>query len=240
MCRRFNSAPDHSNLSPAQTSVYATFRRSAVRLISQGARGYIPSWSLFGSFRTMPLLTRSAPKYRRHKASGRAIVTLNGRDFYLGPHGTKASRREYDRRNAEWLANHRHLPITQSDGVTIVELAAAYLRYAKSYHQKDGQPTSTMSRVKAAIRFLKELYGHTPAGDVGPLALQAIQHRLVERGKQMPRATRSTRPSGSACPAALLRSSAPTRRRSRRRRSRQNRRWPQSHNWASPAGACAG
>jgi len=45
----------------------------------------------------MPRLTNSTPKYRKHWASGQAIVTLDGRDFYLGPHGTRASRREYDR-----------------------------------------------------------------------------------------------------------------------------------------------
>ena len=44
----------------------------------------------------MPCLTNSAPKYRRHRASGQAVVTLNGRDFYLGPNGTQASRREHD------------------------------------------------------------------------------------------------------------------------------------------------
>jgi hypothetical protein len=35
-------------------------------------------------------------KYRKHRASGQAVVTLNGRDFYLGPHNTKASKLEYD------------------------------------------------------------------------------------------------------------------------------------------------
>jgi hypothetical protein len=33
----------------------------------------------------MPKLLNSLPKYRRHKASGQAIVTLCGNDFYLGP-----------------------------------------------------------------------------------------------------------------------------------------------------------
>ena len=33
----------------------------------------------------MPLLTNSTPKYRHHTASGQAIVTLDGHDFYLGP-----------------------------------------------------------------------------------------------------------------------------------------------------------
>jgi hypothetical protein len=51
----------------------------------------------------MPRLTRSVPSYRKHRASGQAIVTLCGRDFYLGPHGTKVSRDEYDRLVGEWL-----------------------------------------------------------------------------------------------------------------------------------------
>ncbi len=33
----------------------------------------------------MPQLTKSIPKYRKHRASGQAIVTLSGKDFYLGP-----------------------------------------------------------------------------------------------------------------------------------------------------------
>src|ERR1700722_5914175 len=56
----------------------------------------------------MPLLTdNTVPSYRRHKQSGQAIVTLNGRDILLGPHGTAASRGEYRRRIAEWLASDR-------------------------------------------------------------------------------------------------------------------------------------
>lgn len=38
----------------------------------------------------MPHLTKSTPKYRKHRASGQAIVTLNGEVFYLGPHGARA------------------------------------------------------------------------------------------------------------------------------------------------------
>ena len=45
----------------------------------------------------MPNSNDRIPKYRKHRASGQAVVTLNGRDCYLGPHGTKASQIEYDR-----------------------------------------------------------------------------------------------------------------------------------------------
>jgi len=58
----------------------------------------------------MPAKRIKAPSYRKHKVSGQAVVTLDGRDFYLGPHGTKASHAEYDRLVAEWLANRRQLP----------------------------------------------------------------------------------------------------------------------------------
>ena len=45
----------------------------------------------------MPRLTKALPKYRRHRSSGQAVVTLNGVDRYLGSYGTKASRTLYDR-----------------------------------------------------------------------------------------------------------------------------------------------
>ena len=32
------------------------------------------------------------PSYRRHKPSGQAVVTLSGKDFYLGPWNTRVSR----------------------------------------------------------------------------------------------------------------------------------------------------
>ena len=54
---------------------------------------------------------RRIPRYRLHKPSGQAVVTLGYRDFYLGRFGSKASREEYDRRIAEWLANGRRLPV---------------------------------------------------------------------------------------------------------------------------------
>ena len=55
----------------------------------------------------MPKLNHQNPSYRKHRASGQAIVTIGGRDIYLGPYGTKASKAEYDRIVSEWLANGR-------------------------------------------------------------------------------------------------------------------------------------
>jgi hypothetical protein len=54
------------------------------------------------------------PKYRRHKQSGQAIVTIPDglgvrRDFLLGPYGSAASRQKYDRLLGEWQASGRRL-----------------------------------------------------------------------------------------------------------------------------------
>ena len=45
----------------------------------------------------MPKLTKRLPSYCRHKASGQAVVTLAGSDYYLGPHDTAASQAAYER-----------------------------------------------------------------------------------------------------------------------------------------------
>ena len=133
----------------------------------------------------MPRLTNSVPKYRKHRASGNAVVTIGGRDHYLGPHGTKASRLEYDRLVSEWLAAGRPShPVPPSVGqeLTIVELCAKYWLYAKGHYRKRGRGTSELDNVRYAIRPLKELYGHTLVGDFGPLALKALQQQMIEQG----------------------------------------------------------
>ena len=52
----------------------------------------------------MPKLTRQVPSYRRHRRSGLAVVTLNGRDHYLGLHGSPQSQDEYKRLIAQGSA----------------------------------------------------------------------------------------------------------------------------------------
>jgi len=40
--------------------------------------------------------TPQQPRYRLHRPSGRAVMMLNGKDHYLGVHGSAGSRAEYD------------------------------------------------------------------------------------------------------------------------------------------------
>ncbi len=84
----------------------------------------------------------------------------------------------------EWLANFRLAPQeTTAETLSVVELAAGYWKFAKGYYRRDGEPTSTLIRIKVAIRILRETYGKVAVNEFGPLALRAIQDRLVTGGK---------------------------------------------------------
>ena len=121
------------------------------------------------------------PSYRLHKPSGRAVVTLDGKDFYLGPHGSQASRDEYDRLIAEWLANGRRLPnAAEPDELNVNELLVAYWQHAESYYRKNGQPTTELVSVRESLRPLKDLYGTLQARDFGPLALKACRQAMIQ------------------------------------------------------------
>ena len=111
----------------------------------------------------MPRLVEATPKYRRHKASGQAIVTIQGHDCYLGPWNTKASKLEYDRIISEWLAAGRQLPILlgKADDLTIVEILARYKNFALQHYRKGGETTRTWSNIQYAIKPLQQRYGRT-------------------------------------------------------------------------------
>jgi integrase len=130
----------------------------------------------------MPRLVSALPKYRKHKASGQAVVTLAGVDYYLGPHGSKAAKRQYDRLVAEWLQHDRRLQPAAGDSITVVELCARYLAFAKGYYLKDGRCTKVTPSIKAMMAYLKDWYGSEPAADFGPLALKAVRQRMVDDG----------------------------------------------------------
>ena len=132
----------------------------------------------------MPRLTRSVPKYRKHKASGQAIVTLDGHDFYLSTHGTEASLNEYDRLVGEGQANGRRLP-TQSEeqpSTTVAQLLIAYWEFSQGYYVKDGRKTDELPGLKIALRFVRQSYEDTFITDFGPLCLETIQQRMVQSG----------------------------------------------------------
>ncbi len=114
----------------------------------------------------MPKLVHVTPKYRLHKASGQAVVTLDGVDHYLGPWKSKASVAEYDRLTGEWLANGRRLSAAQSD-LTVLELCNAYRKFADVYYVKDGRPTGAIFGIRVAMRWLRQRWRTTSSRHSG-------------------------------------------------------------------------
>lgn len=129
----------------------------------------------------MPRLGNRFPNYRKHKQSGQAIVTIGGRDFLLGPHGTKASELEYDRLILEWLASGRSASFgTDSHVLSITELIVDYAEYAKTYYGMG--PNSEWHRITRVLRPVRKLYGRGSAADFGVLQFKAVRQQLIDEG----------------------------------------------------------
>lgn len=121
----------------------------------------------------------AAPAMFLHKATGQAVVKLAGRFVYLGLFGSEDAQQRYRRVTAEWQARGAFAP----DAVVLVKHAiAGYWKHAEVYYRKNGKPTSELSVLRLAFRFLNDLYGTLPAAEFGPLALKACREAMIGKG----------------------------------------------------------
>ena len=82
--------------------------------------------------------TYRPPAYRLHKARNTAVVTIDGRNHYLGPYGSPESHEKYARLIADWRlhANALAKPLAprRADATRSVnELILAYFRHVQAY-----------------------------------------------------------------------------------------------------------
>lgn len=127
----------------------------------------------------------SIPSYRHHKPSDRAVVTLSGKDHYLGPWQSDSSRAEYKRLLAEWMASAKTATATDSavpPSLSVAELLTAYLVEADVAYTKNGEPTSHLHNIKDAILPLRELYATEAIATFSPLKLKAVREVFLKRG----------------------------------------------------------
>jgi integrase len=136
----------------------------------------------------MPRTSRP-PKYRLHRASGNAVVTLpdgsgGKRDFYLGRHGSAESKKEYGRLIAEWTAAGKVIPTgtEAASDLSVNEVLLKFWHHAKGYYRKPDRTHGELDNFKYSLRLLRQKYGHTRARDFGPLALKALRQSMVEAG----------------------------------------------------------
>ncbi|MGA2443407.1 MAG: hypothetical protein ABSH08_20840 [Tepidisphaeraceae bacterium] len=99
--------------------------------------------------------------------------------IYLGIFGTSASKAEYSRIIAEWLAAGRRLP-TDPQAITIAEVVAAFRRHARVYY---GPASQSPANIDEALRPVVRLYAKTPAVEFGPLRLKAVRESMIAAGR---------------------------------------------------------
>lgn len=136
----------------------------------------------------MPRSPGKVPSYCHHKASGRAVVRIDGRDHYLGPYGCDDSHAEYQRLIAQWRRSRHRQTATASQAVfattdpalTVCEVLVRYCEFARGYYSENGETTKEFVEMGYALRPVRELYGNTLAGEFGPLALKAVRQHMVE------------------------------------------------------------
>ncbi len=125
------------------------------------------------------------PKYRHHKASGQAVVTVDGRDLYLGSYGSAESRGQYGVILAKIA---RQEPVVEAPPevlpslLTVDEVLIAYYDYCQAHYVKHGQQTSEVPLVAMTIKPLHEKYGDVPAAQFGPRLLKLFRDDLVGLG----------------------------------------------------------
>ena len=119
------------------------------------------------------------PSLRHHKPSGQGVVTLNSRDHYCGPWGSKQAKVEYQRLVGEWLASGGAPRVTDRNAITVAELVLAYRRFAKEYY---APPSNEGAQIRLAMQPVVERYAHTLARDFGPLSLKAVRQVWIDAG----------------------------------------------------------
>lgn len=117
------------------------------------------------------------PKYRLHRSSGLAVVTLGGKDHYLGKHGTACSRSEYLSRIAEWEAGEHSG--TKPTDPTIRDLCERYALHAERHYVKRGRHTPTYLKSVRVCNLAVELYGNLAASRFGVTQFKAVRHQWV-------------------------------------------------------------
>ncbi len=160
----------------------------------------------------MPRRTKgSVPSLQHHKSSGRARVTIAGRDYWLGKWGSADAQLAYERLIAEYIANGRVIPPQRAtsdrdteirvqssqpgiavrapakadapDGLTVVEVVTMYLDYCQTYYRDpNGKLTSTYGNALQAARALR-VFDDTPAATFGPKKLGMIRDSLAASGR---------------------------------------------------------
>lgn len=97
--------------------------------------------------------THHPPIYRLHKTRGCAVVTVDGRNRYLGPYGSLESHEACARLIAEWNSNGKQFFPTPAETspaeLSVADIVLRYMTFATGYYVKNGKPTGEIETSEA-------------------------------------------------------------------------------------------
>ena len=133
------------------------------------------------------------PAYRYH-LSGQAVVTLAGRDYYLGAHDSPESRSRYFALLAQYNANGRQAPEVETrqvdQPISVRCVAGEYREHAVTKYASNPQE---LNRFLNLCTTLEDEHGDEPAAEFGPRKLAALRDLFVASGNCRKYANRQTR-----------------------------------------------
>jgi len=126
------------------------------------------------------------PKYRLHKPSGNAAVTIHGKQYYLGKHGTAESRRKYQHLiDTEFWPTDQELKPAEPEPdqtITVAFLAVEFAKFAKrKYRKPTGEQKNEWFIIQNILAKIRATYGDLPASGFGPLRFEQYRQSLVAK-----------------------------------------------------------
>lgn len=148
----------------------------------------------------MPKLLKRPPKYRLHKTTGQAVVSVHGKVYQLGPFGSPRSHERYQQEVERWreglFQQHPELAGTEPEPieisikelqsrrrrghpVTINEIALLYEDHAHGYYVKNGVVTREGEQVSEMLRLMLRYHGEDELDEFGPVRLKELRERMI-------------------------------------------------------------
>ena len=135
----------------------------------------------------MPPRYKKAPKYRLHRQSGLAIVTvrmpgMKPRDMTLGPYNSTESIDRYKEVLTSIQLGHDRTVTKSKLDSSVNEVIVAFWKHAEQHYRRaDGTTTGELVEYKYALQCLRKLAGSEMAATFGPLKLQAVRDEMLAR-----------------------------------------------------------
>ncbi|MCA9136903.1 MAG: tyrosine-type recombinase/integrase [Planctomycetales bacterium] len=130
----------------------------------------------------MPRPKKAMPAYRFH-ISGQAVVTLGGKDFYLGPHDSPESRVKYLTLVGEYQRNGLRAPDQPTHQMDLaITVSGVTTEFRATKLKSFDRNPAHKCRFENLCKLLDDEYGDTPAKDFGPRKLADLRELLVVDG----------------------------------------------------------